>query len=141
MGNVYSSSLLNEPFPDRLLSTVELGTRKETSFRRIREWNLLDSVISSVLGSPLLPLQISLLHNSKWRGRYSRVGTYLWEQPGWEQLLLSWVGIVGIRRLREIMLSSFWKVLSLLSLVAKCLLSWPNSMLSLSGLHLFSPHP
>lgn len=45
-------SVLNEPFPG-FIATVEVGIRKETSFRRIREWNLLESVS--------FPLSLALL--------------------------------------------------------------------------------
>lgn len=40
-------------FQPGLVSTVEVGIRKETSFRRIREWDLLESVS--------FPLSLALL--------------------------------------------------------------------------------
>lgn len=40
-------------FQPGFVSTVEVGIRKETSFRRIREWNLLESVS--------FPLSLALL--------------------------------------------------------------------------------
>lgn len=52
MGNVCFSPMLNEPFPG-FVATVEVGIRKETSFRRIREWNLLEFVS--------FPLSLALL--------------------------------------------------------------------------------
>lgn len=73
-------------FQTGFVSTVEVGTRKGTSFRRIREWNLLESV-SFPLSLALLFLpsrfHCCIIHS----GEGDAAGWTVPEaQPGWEQL-------------------------------------------------------